>query len=101
MVHVMTVVAQILVLTQNEQWDNHGKPRDTGNSLVNRYRAGLFPCTERESICLELSSMSYAGDLNEVTSTRRISLPVPTAWTEFIIFCPPLSHPLITDRVEM
>ena len=67
MVHVMTVVASRL--TQIEQWNDNVKPRDTGNPLVSRLRAGLFVCTERESICLELSSMSYAGDLNELTST--------------------------------
>ena len=80
--------------------ENRG-PRDTGISPVNRLRAGLFACTERESICLELSSMSYAGDLNEVTSTLRRSLPVHTAWTEFIAFSPTLSHPLITHRMQM
>jgi len=99
MVHVLTVFASRL--TRSEQRGNNGKPSDRGNSLVSCLRAGLFACTERESICLELSSMSYAGDLNEVTSTWRRSLPVTTSWTQFIIFGNMLSHPLITDRVEM
>ena len=64
---------------------------------MNGFRARLFACTERESICLELSSVSYAGDLNEVTSTRRRSLPIPIAWTEFIMFGPQSSRPLITE----
>lgn len=67
MVYIMTVVTSRL--KQYEQWNNNRKLRDTGNVRVNHLRAGLFACTERESTCLELSSMSYAGDLNKVKST--------------------------------